>query len=118
MAAPKGNKFAKGGARPNSGPKKLSVRQLCAAEFEKRVPILCTIADDDKGRPLDRIAALKELARIGVPEKMLHEMTGKDGGPIETQSRQTFDYDGFKRALAGLRGGSEATNRLPATNGN
>lgn len=45
-----------------------------------------------------------------------HELTGKGGEAIQTESTQTFDYDGFKRALAALRDGPES--RLPSPNGN
>ena len=70
MPFAKGHKLAPGGRRPGSGRKKLGIRQLCAIEFEKRIPILCEIADSEKQSARDRIAALKELARVGVGDKV------------------------------------------------
>ena len=77
MPFQKGHKLAKGGKREGSGRKKLSVRAICAKCFEDRIPILCEIADNDKEKATDRIAAVKQLASVGIADKV--EVTGENG---------------------------------------
>jgi hypothetical protein len=67
LAAPKGNKFAKGGKRAGAGRKPLKTKELCAVAFTERIPLLCQIADDDEEKTVDRLAALAQLAKVGVP---------------------------------------------------
>lgn len=74
MPFQKGHKLAKGGPRPNSGPKPLATRALCHLSFHKRVRVLAQIFDDTALEPRDRIAALKVLASIGVPRQHEHEL--------------------------------------------
>ena len=108
-----GNKHAQGGKRAMTGPKPLEVRALCAIEFAKRVPILCKIADDKKNRPIDRIAAVKELARVGIGDKM--ELVGKDDGPIQTETN--FDHDSFLTAFQRFAAGRLSSDGDGATAG-
>lgn len=74
MAFSKGNKLGKGGKRAGSGRKPLATRQLCETTFAERIPLLAKIADNEAFEPRDRIAALRVLGSIGVPQQ--HEHTG------------------------------------------
>jgi hypothetical protein len=67
MPFKKGNKHGKGGARPNSGPTPLKIRELCRKSFAERLPILDQIADGEDEEARDRIAALGLLAKVGIP---------------------------------------------------
>lgn len=96
MPFEKGNKFGRGGKRAKSGRKSLPVRQLCALEFTARVPILCEIADNADGDPKDRISAIKELARVGLPEQ--HEIAA-------TMKFNQITFDGDKEASEDTGGG-------------
>jgi hypothetical protein len=72
MPFQKGNKLARGGARPGSGPKPLALRELCGKAFHDRIPILAAIADDDSLPARDGISAIKVLADVGLPKQRQH----------------------------------------------
>lgn len=74
-----GNKFGKGGPRPNSGPKPSEVRALCASNFYELVPALRRIAKSKKSSNRDRIAAILALAKVGIPTQHEVENSGKIG---------------------------------------
>lgn len=71
----KGNKFGRGGPRPNSGPKPSEVRELCATSFYKNIHVLERIAHDKKSSNRDRIAAIQVLAKVGIPAQ--HEVENR-----------------------------------------
>lgn len=81
MPFQKGNKLARGGARPHSGRSPAWVRELCRKAFIDRLPTLRQIIDDPKTGARDRVAALALLARVGVPAQS--EVSGPEGKPIE-----------------------------------
>lgn len=94
-----GNECAKNRKVRKGGPKPLATRELCHVEFHERVPALSKIIDSSESRDCDKIAAMRELGRIGVPERK--ELTGADGGPIESKvsHEHTIDYDDLRRRL-------------------
>lgn len=51
----------RGGGRPPS-----AVRRLARLEFEKRIPTLAKLADDDEERTRDRIRAIDVLGKYGL----------------------------------------------------
>jgi hypothetical protein len=91
-----GHKLAKGGPRPNSGPKPSEIRELCASNFYKNVPILDEIARNPKSSNKDRIAAILALAKVGIPAQ--HEV--KNEGEI---GFHPITLEGDKEATADAR---------------
>lgn len=64
------------------------------------------------GADLDRIMD----RTVGKPTQAV-ELTGRDGGPIATETKPKFDYDAFRQALSDSRR-VRAAGGLPAPNGN
>jgi hypothetical protein len=81
MAAPPGNKFAKGGKRTGAGRKPLKIRELCAKLFADRLDLVTAIADNPKEAARDRLAALGLLAKYGLGERF--ELAGDADAPLK-----------------------------------
>ena len=66
----KGNKLAKGGARPNSGMIPREVREACRLKVYDRIGILCKIMDNPEAEDKNKIAAWRALASVGMPAQI------------------------------------------------
>lgn len=66
----KGNKLAKGGARPNSGVIPQVVREACRIALHNRVKVLCKIIDSPESQDRDKIAAWRAIASVGMPAQI------------------------------------------------
>ena len=84
-----GNPGNSGGGRPPN-----LIRAACRESFDKRIPILESIADDETASPRARIAAVHELSAIGLPTQQ--EVAGVDGESIKAEVKVFVHYDEVK----------------------
>ena len=98
------NKLARGGRRPGAGRKPTDVKQMreeAAADAFERIKELTR--DIDAPPAVQLQAAVYVVNRVEGPptQSSKVELTGKDGGPVETKAVEVipFDYDRFAAAF-------------------
>lgn len=85
-----GNPGNSGGKPGRSGRPPSKIREAARLAFAERLKVLTNIADDEDGRPTDRIQALKVLADTGGVDKIalaLDEQPETEGITPETVAR-------------------------------
>jgi hypothetical protein len=89
---PRAGKGPKKGA-PNAGRPRNEIRAKMREGLAKRLSVAFDILDDKKATPAARLAAMEFLAKYGLGAKQQRqrvELTGKNGGPVET--KQTLQF--------------------------